>query len=218
MKEFLIRMTTTIVGKIVLILAIAGVVFGAGWLLKNQLKGLFGNLFGGLKIEQTANVVEQVKKITEFTTACYYEERVLKQEKTEVGKQNQLMSLVKMEADSVHSELVVLVKGKVRAGFDLSKVADKIDVRSDTVAIQLPRPEIFDVIVNPSDYEMYIEEGKWSHEEITALQADYRANLQTKAEQIGLLEKANTVGKERVENLFKSFGFSVVEVTLTELK
>lgn len=218
MKEFFIRMTTTIVGKIVLILAIAGVVFGAGWLFKNQLKGLFGNLFDVLKIEQTANVVEQVKKITEFTTACYYEERVLKHEKTEAGKQNQLMSLVKMEADSVHSELVVLVKGKVRAGFDLSKLTDKIDVRSDTVAIQLPRPEIFDVIVNPSDYEMYIEEGKWSHEEITALQADYRANLQTKAEQNGLLEQANTVGKERVENLFKSFGFSVVEVTLAELK
>ena len=110
-------------------------------------------------------------------------------------------------------EIVIIAKGKVRAGFDLSKVTeDKINIKNDTIGITLPEPEIFDVIINPSDYEMYIEEGKWSHEEVTALQTNYRAQLLAKANDAGILNKAKEAGKKRFESLFQTFGFSVVEL------
>ena len=101
----------------------------------------------------------------------------------------------------------------MRAGFDLSKVTeDKINIKNDTIGITLPEPEIFDVIINPSDYEMYIEEGKWSHEEVTALQTNYRAQLLAKAQERGILNKAKEAAKKRLESLFMTFGFTVVEL------
>lgn len=163
-------------------------------------------------IDNTANVVEKIRKISEFTTACYYEEAVLKNSKVEAGEQNLLMSFANIEADSVFSEVVILAKGRVRAGYDLSKVsADEIKIGGDSISIVLPQPEIFDVIVNPSDYEMYIEEGKWSHEEISALQSEYRDALKASSLESGILEKASKSGKERMELFFKALGFSYVE-------
>ena len=33
-----------------------------------------------------------------------------------------------------------------------------------------------------------------------------------------ILEKANTIGKERIKTLFTSFGFNVVNVTVTDVE
>ena len=71
-------------------------------------------------IDNTANVVEKIRKISEFTTACYYEEAVLKNSKVEAGEQNRLMSFANIEADSVFSEVVILAKGRVVATQSLS--------------------------------------------------------------------------------------------------
>ena len=166
-----------------------------------------------LTVDKTANVVEKIRKISEFTTACYYEEAVLQDDKVEAGEQNRLMSLANIEADSVYSEVVILAKGRVRAGYDLSKVAaDQIKVGGDSISIVLPKPEIFDVIANPSDYEMYIEEGKWSHEEISTIQTNYREALKASSLESGILEKADKSGKERLELFLKALGFSYVEL------
>lgn len=167
-----------------------------------------------LKIEDTANVVEEVKKISEFTTACYYEERVLKADRDDhITKKN----IFKTTEKDVHNEIILTVKGTVRAGFDLSKLdEDDMVVRGDTIAINLPQPEIFDVISNPSDYRIFEEEGKWSHEEIVEIQSNGKMETLNNALHSGILAKANKNGAIRVKELFASFGFSVVEVTLSE--
>lgn len=204
----------TLAGKIAGVVFIAILLVG-GWIaLQHFNVTLFGFKFGQeLKIDNTANVVEKIKNISEFTTACYYEEAVLKNSKSEAGKQNKLMSLVHIEADSVHSEVVILAKGKVRAGYNLGKIsAEQIYVSGDSITVALHAPEIFDVIVNPSDYEMYIEEGKWSHEEISAMQTEYRNVLTERSKESGLLHKASESGKSRLESLFKALGFSYVEL------
>lgn len=168
----------------------------------------------GSTIDNTANVIEKIRKISEFTSACYYEEAVLKSNKIEAGKQNKLMQLANIEADSVYSEVVILAKGTVRAGYDLSKIpADQIKISNDSISLVLPKPELFDVIVNPSDYEMYVEDGKWSHEEITALQADYREKLTASALESNLLEKADKSGEERLKSFLQGLGFSYIELT-----
>lgn len=200
----------SLMGKIATLVLVAGLLVG-GWCYIQSLGfNLFGLSFGGeLKIDNTANVVEKIKEISEFTTACYYEEAVLKDSKVE-KHEGGFLGLVDTETSK---EIVIIAKGKVRAGFDLSKVTeDKINIKNDTIGITLPEPEIFDVIINPSDYEMYIEEGKWSHEEVTALQTNYRAQLLAKANDAGILNKAKEAGKKRLESLFQTFGFSVVEL------
>ena len=166
-----------------------------------------------LKIDDTANVVEKIKKISEFTTACYYEEFVLKEEKKEASKLEGVAKFVKVQADSTLNEIVILSKGTVRAGYDLSKIsATDLLISNDTISISLPEPEVFDVILNPSDYEFFIREGKWSHEEITAIQSTAKDRVLNDALGAGILEKADVVGKERIQGLFKTFGFNVVKI------
>ena len=177
-----------------------------GWSF--SLPKLFGA--GGVKLENTANVIEKVKKISELVTTCYYEEYVLLSKKNELKE----VGLFKKSVDTLYNEIVITVKGTVRAGFDLSKIADDgIKVHGDTIDIKLPAPQILDIISNPSDYTIFEESGKWSHEEIVALQSQGKERTLNNALQHNLLLKANEAGKERVADLFRSFGFSVVNVT-----
>ena len=212
-KEVAVKVTTKIaliaVGIIVIVAAVAVLYYNPfNWNIS-----LFGDR--SLKIADTKNVVEHVREISEFTTASYYEEFVVQESKI-VAKES-LFGFKKDQVDSVQNEIVIILKGKVRAGFDLSKMTEAdLCAKSDTLLVQLPAPELFDVIINPSDYEIFIEEGKWSHDEIQAFQVQSKEQLRTHALQENIIGKAKTEGKERLTNLFKTFGYKVVEVSIEE--
>jgi len=74
----------------------------------------------------------------------------------------------------------------------------------------LPATQIFDVILNPSNFEVYVEDGEWSHEEVTALQNDARFRIEKDALDYGILEQADKTGRERLTELFKTFGFTTI--------
>lgn len=212
-KEVAVKVTTKIaliaVGIIVIVAAVAVLYYNPfNWNIS-----LFGDR--SLKIADTKNVVEHVREISEFTTASYYEEFVVQESKI-VAKES-LFGFKKDQVDSVQNEIVIILKGKVRAGFDLSKMTEAdLCAKTDTLLVQLPAPELFDVIINPSDYEIFIEEGKWSHDEIQAFQVQSKEQLRTHALQEDIIGKAKTEGKERLTNLFKTFGYKVVEVSIKE--
>ena len=161
-----------------------------------------------LKIDPTASVVEEIKKISEFTSACYYEEYVIQDTKEASG--NTLIKMVKSKP-----EVVIISKGKVRAGVDLGKITpDDIKVSNDTLRINLPQPEIFDVIVNPSDYEIFSETGDWSHEEISKIIQKGKENLQQHAIDEDIIGKAGETSKKKLQSLFQTLGYNVVEIIL----
>lgn len=195
----------SVVGKIVTAAVIVAVLAGALLIIKPS----FGNWNWGkpLEIDPTANVVEHIRKIAEFTSACYYEEYVIQHKKS--ASQNAMFNSI-----MVKPEIVLMAKGRVRAGFDLGKIsADDMSLSGDTLRVALPAPEIFDVITNPSDYEIFVEQGGWTHEEITELQVDGRERVLTNALKNNILQKADSVGRERLTALFRTFGFDVVELT-----
>lgn len=78
-----------------------------------------------LKIDKTANVIDEIKKIGEFTSLCYYEEMALVDSKENDFNKSKLASLTNTE---ITDELVIIAHGKVRAGFDLSKL-DENDIQ-----------------------------------------------------------------------------------------
>ena len=95
----------------------------------------------------------------------------------------------------------------------MSKITEQhLKIYNDTVSVLLPAPEVFDAIINPSDNDIFIEEGKWSHEEITAMQVNCREKLLNNAIERDILKKADKQGEEKIKNLFKSFGFKEVIV------
>lgn len=193
----------------VIIIVVAVLIVGGGiyYFINNERKGL--------TIDKTVNVAEEIKKIGEFTSVSSYEELVLANEKVSTSTANSLTQ--RFLNDTVMDELVLIAKGRVRAGFDLRKVAPhEIDAHGDTLTITLPQPEIFDVIINPKDYEIYVEKGQWKHEEVTAMQRNLKEILLAHAEEDNLLEKANEFGVKKLTALFKTFGFNKITINVKE--
>lgn len=201
-----------IFGKLPLLGAVVAVVVLGSLFVFNPF-GWEGSLFGKPQIEKTENIVQEVKKIAEFTTACYCEESVIKDNKITT-----VASWWGNSVDTVNHEIVLTVKCKVRAGYDLSALReDDLVVKGDTIDIKLPAPKVFDVISNPSDYRIFEEIGDWGHDEIVALQKQGKEKMLQNALNSNILEKANKIGKDRVASLFAAFGFNVVNVTLSDI-
>lgn len=179
---------------------------------------LFGNLFPneGPKIEKTANVVVEVKAISKFTTACFYEELPLSTSKASAAVDNGVIGTVagwfgKRPKDVMSDNLCIIVSGKVRAGYDLSQLTeDHLRQSNDTICVTLPPAEIFDAVVNPSDVDVFVEDGIWSHQEMTQLTASATDQLIADATAAGILDRARTSGEDQLRALFQSFGFTTV--------
>ena len=172
-----------------------------------------------LGIDATANVVTEMKKISEFTSACFYEEIVLQEKKTKdiadnaVG--NKIAGLMGKKGGLVNDELVIVASGKVRAGFRLNNLdANHVSIIGDTLTVNLPKAEIFDVIVNPSGFDIYIEDGTWDHEQVTTVENKAVGQIKADAERDGILDKATKSGVKKLTEMFKTFGFPVVKVTV----
>ena len=85
-------------------------------------------------------------------------------------------------------------------------------MRGDTVTVRLPEPELFEVILNPSDYEIFVEDGRWSHEEVVALESRAKETVRRDALSAGLLEKAGESAGAQLDRLLRSLGYREVVV------
>ena len=83
-------------------------------------------------------------------------------------------------------------------------------MKGDTLTINLPDVEIFDVIVNPSDLEEFDRYGEWTEDEITVIVSKAKEEIKQDAIDFGIMEKAVSAGKEKMVSLFKTFGFNEV--------
>ena len=166
----------------------------------------------GLTIDDTPVIVTKIRSLGELTTACYYDEMVLSQSKQNAFSSSALGSLARDGfGKDVDDHLVIIAKGTVRAGLDLLDMTDD-DVRfvGDTAYIRLPAPRYLDVIVNPSDFEVFDESGKWTHEQVTGLQETARRRLLMGADHYGLKSKAYVGAMDAVTELLAASGYTYI--------
>ena len=72
------------------------VVAAVGLYVADKYAGLsiFDNLFGkGMQYEKTANVITEIRNISEFTSACYYEELVMAEVKDSENTTNKVVKM-----------------------------------------------------------------------------------------------------------------------------
>ena len=164
-----------------------------------------------LTIDDTPVIVTKIRSLGELTTACYYDEMVLSRTKENAFSSSALGSLAEGLGKDVDDHLVLIAKGTVRAGLDLMDMSEE-DVRfvGDTAYIRLPAPQYLDVIVNPSDFEVFAETGKWTHEEITGLQETARTRLLMGADHYGLKSRAYAGAMDAVTELLAASGFTYI--------
>ena len=164
-----------------------------------------------LTIDDTPVIVTKIRSLGELTTACYYDEMVLSRTKPNAFSSSALGSLAEGLGKDVDDHLVLIAKGTVRAGLDLMDMTEE-DVRfvGDTAYIRLPAPQYLDVIVNPSDFEVFAETGKWTHEEITGLQEAARTRLLMGADHYGLKSRAYAGAMDAVTELLVASGYTYI--------
>ena len=166
----------------------------------------------GLTIDDTPVIVTKIQTLGELTTACYYDEMVLTGSKKNSFSSSPLGSLARDGfGKDVDDHLVIIAKGTVRAGVNLLEMSEEdIHFSGDTVIVRLPFPQYLDVIVNPSDFEVFAESGKWAHEEVTGLQESARKRLIMEADHYGLKTKAYEGAMEAVTDLLVASGYTYI--------
>ena len=157
-----------------------------------------------LTIEKTANVVDEIKKIGEFTTACYYEEIAMHDTRIDTTS---ILGITHHKSN----EIVLVGKGIVRVGFNLAKITEEaLNAHEDTLEIRLPDVEVFDVILNPSDFSIEYEDGTWDNEMLKPIKAEAKKQLEANAIASGILKRANESGRKHIKSMFATFGYNEV--------
>lgn len=112
----------------------------------------------------------------------------------------------------LEKELVVIVKVTCRVGWDLREIVanDGMQVNGDTLFIDLPKAKFLETIANPTDINIFVEEGEWEFP--AKLQGAIRCakeTVQKRAIADSIMEKADVSGRKILSNLFSTMGFKV---------
>ena len=163
-----------------------------------------------LEIDRTAAVVEEVRRIGELSSAGYYEELVLTdRDESYLGELKRVSGLNRLTGNS---DFVIICKGRVRAGFDLTKVqGSDFSVSGDTLRLTLPPVEVLDVVLNPADYELFA--GHRTHEETTGILLQAKQRLRADAVRDGIQEQAGRSAEGQLRRLFAAMGYREVLLT-----
>ena len=183
--EFLIKRKRTVLYVALALVAVLVVLFI-----------IYRNQVGKNRYETLVQTITEMKRISEFCTANYIGEVMIQdEEKQFLNKKS----------------IVLIVRGKVRMGYDLSKMETQV-VNDSTINLTLPQARVLDIITNPSDIRTFNEKGTWSHERVTITKNAARAKLLELVMEENLLATAEDNGKRQLAAIFSSFGFKHVNI------
>lgn len=197
----------------ILIIVIAAAV--AYWLFtKYKALPSFSNLFKPkpVVIENTPVVIKQIQAIAQLVTIAAYEELVADTIAIDV-KTIDLPLLPDIQIAAPERKLVIIGKTTTNIGIDMQQLRDTdISGTKDSIHIVLPAVQILDVIVNPSNVEVFIEEGEWDNIAVTNLKNKLRYMALSDAMSRGLLGQSERKATEILTNFFKAAGYQKVAI------
>lgn len=109
---------------------------------------------------------------------------------------------------------VAILKGTATIGFDLAKMKkDDIVFVGDTLVVHLPEPEILDVVINPSDVELFDHKKGWDYDTgMPKMSKRGKDKLVRDAKSGGMMERAAVAGTRTLSEIFGSVCDSPVVV------
>lgn len=195
------------------------IIIAAYWLLqKTHIVPSIRDVFGAkpVVIDETPILIKEIKSIGQLITYTSYDEVVADSVIVTRGSDfvnafNHLSPVPLLP--SADKQLVLIAKGKVLAGINLSMLTDSsLTIRNDTITLFLPKAEIIDAIVNPSDFEVFIEKGQLTSQEVTLVKLQARRKLQARALQQNILAKSDAKAKAVLQDFLGSLGYGKVVV------
>lgn len=180
-----------------------------------------------LKLKDTAVIIEESKSIAQLFSATYYAEVVIDTFKREVDEyvdaKNTGLAIFTFGlseytentfADTVLHEFTLIGKGKCYAGNDLSNLSPSdIIISGDTsCTIKVPKATIFNTVINPSEFEIFIDENGFTPEEVQGIKQVAVDKIKRYAIESGIIEKADKRTEKLLIDFLKSLGFATVKV------
>lgn len=172
-----------------------------------------------VKLENTPLVLAGIKGLATLQTARLYAEVVV--DSTAIGKTdvsvrvltNLVMPYPLFDPVPAEKKLVLIAKGWVIAGVDLQQLQEKdIVVDKDSVSINLPAAGVTEVIMNPTDIEVFDETGRWEAKAIQQVQLKAKNTLLQKAAEKNLLATANQKAVQSIGSFLRGAGFRAITI------
>jgi hypothetical protein len=195
------------------LLTVAAVVIALLWVLDRS--SIFPSVSNWFKakpvlIDNTPLVIKEVRQIAELNTVQLYAELVV--DSTEYTRPNPAITALRaigmVPVPAISRQLVLIAKGRVKAGIDLKQI--EADATGDSVSIKLPKATITEVITNPADFETFAENGYWYNAGVIAVKEKARRQLLAMAYRQNLPAKADARARQVLELFLRQSGFRVV--------
>lgn len=171
-----------------------------------------------VEIENTVILVKEINNLAQLITISAYNEIAIDSTKKGWSLFNNplipgLLNLPNLKKPD--HKLVLIGKGKILAGVNLAKLtARDVFLLKDSVSVILPGAEIFQVILNPSGFEVFEETGTWTDDEVKAVKIKLRDKLVAYAMQENILQKAGSKAVALMETFLRAAGFKKVTVVV----
>lgn len=194
------------------------IIVGIYWLVTRKIVPAMKNQFASkpVIIDETPILIKEIRSIGQLITYTSYNEvvadTVIKTKGSAFVNSFNRMTRVRL-LPSADKQLVLIGRGRIMAGTDLKKLTDtSISISKDTIKLYLPQTQILDAILNPTDFETFVEKGEWSNEETILVKAQARRKMIERALQQNLIPKANDKAKIIMENFLHNMGYKHVLV------
>lgn len=178
----------------------------------------FKNIFSSqpVLIEETPVIIKEINTLAQLITITYSDEVVMDKIKTGNGLPSLMSAGMNMILVPSSEKLVIIGRGKVIAGVDLSALQQNdVNTLGDSIHVNLPGAKILNTIVNPSGFETFDEEGEWTEAEVTQLKVKIKNEITKRALQQNIMQQASARSKNIIETFLKSTGFKKVDITFT---
>lgn len=174
-----------------------------------------------VRIDETPLIISEIKTIAELHTAKLYCEVVTDSvvisppDAAYKALRDAIFFPTLPPSFATPKKLVLVAKGNIIAGMDLAQLSENdINVKKDSVWITLPSALIIDVITNPSDFEVFLEEGTWSSTEVVLVKQKAIRQMVAEAEKRQLIAQANTRATLLMKNFLLASGFSYANIEI----
>jgi hypothetical protein len=176
----------------------------------------FKNIFGSkpVVIEATPVIITEINTLAQLITITFTDEVVMDTAKIGNGMPSLLPTSIGTILTPAVDKLVMIGRGKVLAGTDLKNLQEKdINVTDDSIHVSIPHSIILQTIINPSDFETFSEKGNWDESSITTLKIKIRNEINHRAIQQNILQKADARSENIIETFLKNTGFKKVTIS-----
>lgn len=153
------------------------------------------------KLEHSPLHVERIESIAEIATISYSDEVVVDTIEYYKNTEDLLTGSISKLLDpkdfkygltpnNIKRRLSLIVKGELRVGFDFKNSPMKVIENDSSIQLILPKANVLDILVNPSDTEIFQENGKWNDFEVAFLQKRAKQKLLHNMLQLDLIKRA----------------------------